>query len=116
LELALDKASWSQVLVNARALLDFLNQSAFFGDPYRGDQKKAKLIFDASLAAKYSTNDSGDQFEDWQSLLESVTPSWPDMPRSVEKRILEVLDLGRNAAGHMGLHGGPEFKKSRAPF
>ena len=84
--------NWDQVLVDAKALFDFLNQPVFFDGPYRGGHEKVKLIFDASLAAEHSTDDSGEKFEDWQGLLESVTPAWPDMPRSVEKKILEMLD------------------------
>ncbi|MCR6476089.1 hypothetical protein NU688_07970 [Variovorax sp. ZS18.2.2] len=80
------------MLTNVKPLLDFLDQPVFFHGPYRGNQEKVKLIFDASLAVVYSTDDGEGGSENWQELLESVTPAWPDMPRSVEKKILEVLD------------------------
>lgn len=88
----MDEENWNQMLTNTKALFDFLKQPVFFDRPYRGDQKSVKLIFDVSLAVEYSTDDSGDEFESWQSLLESVTPAWPDMPRFVEKKILEAVD------------------------
>ena len=87
------KKTWESILLEKKSFFDFLNRPAFFDGPYRGDKEKVKLIFDATLAARYSIDDSGDEFEDWQTLLESVTPAWPEMPRLLGKKIIEALDL-----------------------
>lgn len=84
--------NWNEVLIEAKPLFDFLNQQTFFDKPYVGSSTSHRLIFDMAEASEYSTDDSGEKVEDWQSLLESVTPAWPDMPRQIERKIIEVLD------------------------
>jgi hypothetical protein len=86
------KKNWSEVRLAAGQLLDFLSCPTFFDRPYGGDARTNRIIFDISEAAERSTDDSGELFQDWQELLESVTPAWPDMPREIERRIIELLD------------------------
>ena len=81
--------NWEDVLLAARPLLSFL---AFFDKPYIGNLKNHRVIFDLNEAIECSTNDSEDRYEDWQNLLESITPAWPEMPREIERNILKVLD------------------------
>lgn len=86
---------------DAHRLLSYLDRPIFFDQPYFGNIVRAIVVYDESLAADYSTNDTSDDFEDWQTLLESITPAWPDMPRSVEREILEILDMmqGKSYSG-----------------
>ena len=84
--------NWSEVRLAAGQLLDFLSRPTFFDQPYTGDSKTHQVIFDLSEAVARSTDDSGERFEDWQDLLESVTPAWPEMPREIERRTIELLD------------------------
>lgn len=84
--------NWSEVRFAAGQLLDFLSRTTFFDRPYGGDARTHRVIFDISEAVERSTDDSGERFQDWQELLESVTPAWPDMPREIERRIIEHLD------------------------
>jgi len=88
--------NWSEVQSAADQLLDFLSRPTFFDRPYGGDARTNRVIFDISEATERSTDDSGERFQDWQELLESVTPAWPDMPREVERRIIELLDQMTN--------------------
>ncbi|WP_152601974.1 hypothetical protein [Burkholderia paludis] len=93
--------AWADVEKDANQILDYLKKSIFFEGPCKGEVVGRKIIFDASLAAEYSTDDSGDKFSDWQGILESITPAWPDMSRSIESKILSVLDQihGKNYSG-----------------
>ncbi|WP_426171402.1 hypothetical protein [Pseudoduganella sp. R-34] len=86
------KKNGSEVRLAAGQLLDFLSRPTFFDQPYTGDLKTHRVIFDISEAVARSTDDSGERFEDWQDLLESVTPAWPEMPREIERRTIELLD------------------------
>jgi hypothetical protein len=88
--------NWSEVQSAADQLLDFLSRPTFFDRPYGGDARTNRVIFDISEATERSTDDSGERFQDWQELLESVTPAWPDMPREIERRIIELLDQMTN--------------------
>lgn len=84
--------NWEEVLREAGPLLNFLNQPVFFDKPYVGNSENHRITFDPAEAIESSTNDSGDKVQDWQDLLESITPPWPEMPRKIERNILQVLD------------------------
>ncbi|WP_090436936.1 hypothetical protein [Duganella sp. CF458] len=84
--------NWKEVQIAATPLLNYLSRSTFFDRPYAGNSRANRVIFDIAEATARSTDDSGERFEDWQNLLESVTPAWPEMPREIEGKILEILD------------------------
>lgn len=84
--------NWSEVLIEAKPLFDFLDRQVLLDKPYVADRAAQRVIFDLSQAEKFATDDSGVNFVDWQSLLEAFTPAWPEMPRKIEKEILLVLD------------------------
>ncbi|NTX20639.1 hypothetical protein [Burkholderia cepacia] len=93
--------AWSGVEKDAKPILDYVKRPIFFDGPYKGVATGKEVIFDALQTAEYSTDDSGDQFPDWQAILESITPAWPDIPRSIENKIMEVLGQihGKNYSG-----------------
>lgn len=80
--------NWEDIIFEAWPLL----RPVFFDKPYVGNSKGHRIIYDLDEATHCSTDDSDDALENWQGLLESVTPAWPEMPRKIERHILQALD------------------------
>lgn len=86
------KNNWNQLTEEAKPLFDFLDRHLLLDKPYIASATNQRVIFDIAQAERFSTDDSGVNCADWQSLLEAFTPPWPEMPRKIQKEVLCVLD------------------------
>lgn len=62
---------WSDLLATAKPLVDYLSRESYYQAKYSGSTIVKLVITDAIAAMAYSTNESGDHFDDWQTTTDS---------------------------------------------
>ncbi|OMG71366.1 hypothetical protein BW685_21490 [Burkholderia ubonensis] len=63
---------WHDILIAADPLVRFLEQDDFFGTAYRGDPTTHLVVRDAAVARHFATDDSFDDFDEWESVSDGV--------------------------------------------
>ncbi|VWB80768.1 hypothetical protein BLA13014_03714 [Burkholderia aenigmatica] len=88
--------SWHDVLIAADPLVRFLEQDAFFGAAYRGDPVAHHVVRDAAIARHFATDDSFDDFDEWESVsdAEEVFPAGFEWSRQVASRLMKNQHWG----------------------
>jgi hypothetical protein len=83
------------LLIDAKPLVDFLSREKFFDTPYNGTTTGRKIITDPALCYDFAQNQSEDNFEDWQSLLERELSGFEvEYPGHISKKITKKLGEG----------------------
>lgn len=85
---------WDDILVDAKPLVDFLNRKSFFDTPYNGVSTGRKVITDPKVCRDFATNQTGENFEDWQSLLTEAMNKDFEYPSFLASRITKKLGEG----------------------
>lgn len=67
---------WDELVKEATPLVAFLSKKEFFDQPYR-DTIGAVVIHDATVGLNYATNDSNEEFTDWETVSNSEA-AFPD--------------------------------------
>ena len=71
--------TWDQVVESAAEFISFLEKGNFYNTKF-STEKDYKIIFDANLGIDYATNDSFDDFDEWETVTDT-----PDIfPESFE--------------------------------
>ena len=61
---------WNIKDIEYDELVKFLRKEKFYDSPFNIKDDQIKIIHDGNLATYFATNDSGEYFQDWQSLWE----------------------------------------------
>lgn len=62
---------WNNLIVSAQPLIDFLSRDEFFQSEYSGIKHGRLVITDAVAAMAFTLDDSGDTFDDWETVTDS---------------------------------------------
>lgn len=62
---------WSDLLATAKPLIDYLSRESYYQAKYSGPTAGKLVITDAIAAMAYSIDESGDHFDDWQTITDS---------------------------------------------
>lgn len=92
---------WDEILIDAQPLVDFLSRKIFFDTPYNGVTTRRKIITDPKTCRDFATNQSGDNFEDWQSLLDAPLVDF-EFPSYLDTRIEKHVDGGLSGKDFSG--------------
>ncbi|WP_431821231.1 hypothetical protein [Burkholderia sp. F1] len=81
--------SWQEILTAADPLVRFLQQDAFYGEAYRGNSIENEVVLDVATARRFATDDSFDDFDEWESVSEgdSVFPDCFVWSRQIEHQL-----------------------------
>jgi len=83
------KKKWDEVLYEAQPLVALLSREELFDKPYEATIG-AFVIRDATLGLEYATNDSQDQFTDWETVSsdsEGIFPAEFEWNGTIDRRI-----------------------------
>ena len=83
--------TWDQVVESAAEFISFLEKGNFYNTKF-STEKDYKIIFDANLGIDYATNDSFDDFDEWETVTDT-----PDIfPESFEWNDQNLTELKKN--------------------
>lgn len=63
--------NWNQVLEDASEFVIFLQSGHFFSEKFES-RGNYKIIEDANIGIDYATNDSFDNFDEWETVTDTV--------------------------------------------
>ena len=63
--------NWTDLLLHAGPLINFLSQDEFFSREYHGTAKDRLVLTDVVAAKHYATDDSFDAFDEWQTVSDA---------------------------------------------
>lgn len=63
--------NWSDLLIAAKPLVDFLGRGSYYQSNYRGQSSGELILTDVVAARKFATDDSFDLFDEWQTVSDS---------------------------------------------
>jgi hypothetical protein len=107
-----DMKAWDDVLIDAKLLFDFLGREKFFDAPYNGTTSGRKVFTDPAPCFEFAQNQSGDGFEDWQTLLDNATLDFEvGYSGFIRKKITKALGDGL----YQKDFSGADLKFSRLP-
>ncbi|WP_322089241.1 hypothetical protein [Burkholderia sp. BCC1999] len=89
--------TWQQILIAADVFVRFLERGSFYDRPYTGDLSGKFVTADAVDARRFATDDSFDEFDEW----ETVSDSSNVFPDDFEWSLLVKSQLRKN--GHWGI-------------
>ena len=62
--------TWDQVVESAAEFISFLEKGNFYNTKF-STEKDYKIIFDSILRIDYATNDSFDDFDEWETVTDT---------------------------------------------
>jgi hypothetical protein len=65
------KIGWTELSARAKPLLAYLESDSFYRAKYSGTNSGRLIVTDPCIAMDYAIDDSGDKFDDWESLTDS---------------------------------------------
>ncbi|WP_193102279.1 hypothetical protein [Burkholderia sp. Z1] len=89
--------TWQQILTEADVFVRFLERGSFYDGPYKGDLPRKFVTTDVVAARHFATDDSLDEFDEW----ETVSDSSNVFPNDFEWSRLIKVQLGKN--GYWGI-------------
>lgn len=63
--------SWNDLIMTATPLVNYLNRQVYFNKRYSGSTLNKLVLIDPDIAFDYATNDSFDNFDEWESVSDS---------------------------------------------
>ena len=97
---------WDELLKEAAPLVAFLSKEDFFDTPFYKDTIGALVIHDATLGLDYATNDSNENFTDWETVSDDVFPDsfdWDGLiHRVIDRRLSQNSYFGLEAKNFNG--------------
>ncbi|MCR6476087.1 hypothetical protein NU688_07960 [Variovorax sp. ZS18.2.2] len=65
-------SNWTDLLMKAKPLVEFLGRHEYFHRAYSGDRVENLVITDASLGMEFAINDSFEKFDEWETVSDSI--------------------------------------------
>lgn len=62
---------WKDLVVVAAPFIEYLEKDSYFAKPYSGDGSNKLIIQDGKAAFKYASDDSFDDFDEWETVTDS---------------------------------------------
>lgn len=84
---------WSQILVEAKSLIDFVRKPVFFDRPYGGSRHDVIVVTNL-VSALSCTGHENEGFEDWQALLDQESRGAYSLPKGTQNTILDLISDG----------------------
>ena len=63
--------NWSELIASSQPLMSYLHRGDYFGRAYVQSGQEVLVTNDSSVGINYATNDSFDQFDEWQTVSDS---------------------------------------------
>jgi hypothetical protein len=76
--------NWDELLSAAKPLVEFLDRDTYFNLAYSGTVENCVIVTDAAVARNFATNNSCDDFDDWETISDSGYPPTFEWSRQID--------------------------------